>query len=168
MKPFVILTFSSLLLLGAGCSSKPAHTNAQANQNQNTNSNTQAATGTDVAATSTPSNANTNTAVKNTNTATKKVTAPPTRTSFLVEADDSGFSPSSGTAIKGSMVTVTFKVRTSNVIYNGLTIRSNKYDLGNIKGGTSKSVTFPADSNITFSAFWSTGAYRGAWTLYVK
>jgi plastocyanin len=153
------------ILLGAGCGSKtPTNENANVAPNANTvieNTNT--------ASTSTPaSNENTNT-VTNTNTPVNKPTAvTPAKTSFLVEVDDSGFYPASGTAKKGSTVTVTFKSRTSNVLYNGLNIRSNKYDVGYVKGGTSKSVTFPAEATITFSSFWSTGAYKSAWTLYVK
>ncbi len=157
------------ILLGAGCGGKTSvaeNTNVAPNANtntvvENTNANT--------ASSSTPAtNANTNT-VTNTNTKpSKPTTVTPAKTSFLVEVDDSGFYPASGTAKKGSTVTVTFKSRTSNVLYNGLNIRSNKYDVGYVKGGTSKSVTFPAEATITFSAFWSTGAYKSAWTLYVK
>ncbi len=154
------------ILLGAGCGGKtPVAENTNASPNDNANvvvENTNAS--------STPAaNENTN-IVANTNTATTKPATPvtPAKTSFLVEVDDNGFYPASGTAKKGSMVTVTFKSRTSNVLYNGLNIRSNKNDVGYVKGGTSKSVTFPADATITFSSFWSTGAYKSAWTLYVK
>lgn len=149
-----------LALLGAGCGAS-----STTNGNVNTNANVNAP----VVASSTDATTNVNApAPAPAPTAAPKPTTTAAKTSFLVEADDAGFSPVSGTARKGSTVTVTFKVRTSNVIYNGLSIRSNKYDLGSIKGGTSKSVTFTADANITFSSFWPTGAYRGAWTLYVK
>ena len=97
-----------------------------------------------------------------------KILTAPGKTSFLVEVDDDGFYPATGAAKKGSLVTVTFKSRTSNVIYNGLEIRSNKYEVGYVKGGTSQSVMFPAEATITFSSFWPTGAYRGAWTLSVQ
>lgn len=154
------------ILLGAGCGGKaPVSENTNTAPDVNTNA---AAENTN--ASSTPAtNENTNT-FTNTNTTTEKPPTPvaPAKTSFLVEVDDGGFYPASGTARKGSTVTVTFKSRTSNVLYNGFEIRSNKHDLGYIKGGTSKSITFPAEATITFSSFWSTGAYKGAWTLYVK
>jgi plastocyanin len=155
------------ILLGAGCGGKTA-VNENANIDPNANTNV-AAENTNSATTSTPAtNENTNSGTNTNTAANKPTTTAPAKTSFLVEVDDNGFYPASGTAKKGSTVTVTFKSRTSNVLYNGLNIRSNKYDVGYVKGGTSKSVTFPAEATITFSSFWSTGAYKSAWTLYVK
>jgi hypothetical protein len=162
----ILTVFSAVVLIGAGCSGGPKNSENANAPTTNAPAET-TATGTPTVTTSTESATNTNAPAT---TATKPKTAPAStvRSSFYVEVDDSGFYPTSGTAKKGSTVTVTFKARASNVIYNGLAVRSNKNDLGTIKGGTSKSVTFPADSNVTFSAFWPTGAYRGAWTLYVK
>ncbi len=170
MKHAFLGIFIAFALVGAGCGKSPTNTNSPT-VNSNTPP-TNASGAVENASSSTPA------AGVNTNTPIPAATAPAagkpkpaataTKTSFYVEADDSGFYPGSGTARKGSNVTVTFKIRTSNVIYNGLQIKSNKYDLGKIQGGSSKSIIFPAEANVTFSSFWPTGAYRGAWTLYVK
>lgn len=163
MNRAIIGILAGLTLFGFGCLKAAAPSNVNAPPAPPAEEKT--ATTTAAAATTTNANANVNAPTKP-KTATAPAAAP--KTSFYVEADDKGFYPVSGTARKGSLVTVTFKVRSSNVIYNGLIIKSNKYDLGLVKGGTSKSVSFPAEGNITFSSFWDTGAYRGAWTLYVK
>jgi hypothetical protein len=168
-KKYLYLTvIASVIFLGAGCANKQsAPTNANVNAEAVNTTTESAETATSTEETAAPANTNTNTAAKPATTKSK-TTTPATKTSFYVELDDKGFYPGSGTARKDSTVTITFKARTSNVIYNGLEVRANRYDLGYIKGGASKSVSFPAEGNITFSSFWPSGAYRGAWTLYVK
>lgn len=82
--------------------------------------------------------------------------------------DDKGAYPASGTAAKNTSVTVTFKMRSTNVFYNGLVVKSNKYDLGKIQGGQSKTITFKANEDITFVGQWPNGASKARWTLIVK
>ncbi|MEK7072902.1 MAG: hypothetical protein AAB974_00485 [Patescibacteria group bacterium] len=159
----------ALLLIGAGCASTPT----------NTNTNTPA-TETPAATTTTPETVATSTAeTTNANTnvnapAPKPPTAPKPTTStgvkktFYVEFDDNGAYPGSGTAAKGSTVTVTFKVRTTNVFYNGLVVKSSGLDLGKIAAGESKTVTFTAVEDTTFSAQWITGNTKARWTLIAR
>ncbi len=150
---------AALLLLGAGCASSSPNTNINAPAVEAP------------AATTTPENATT-TPAANVN-APKTTTAPKTGTTavkktFYVEFDDNGAYPASGTAAKGSTVTVTFKVRPTNVFYNGLVVKSNTEDLGTIAGGQSKTVTFTAIEDETFVAQWITGTTKARWTLVVR
>lgn len=161
------VSLAVLLLMGAGCASTPT----------NTNTNTPA-TETPAAPTTTPETVATSTAeTTNTNVnapAPKPAAAPKPTTStgvkktFYVEFDDNGAYPGSGTAAKGSTVTVTFKVRPTNVFYNGLVVKSNSNDLGKITAGQSKTITFTAVEDETFVAQWITGTTKARWTLVVR
>lgn len=74
---------------------------------------------------------------------------------FTLEADDSGFYPTSEITVeKGSEVELTFKVRTSNVYYGGLQFISSKFNTGSVKPGESKTVEFIADEPFAFTSYW--------------
>lgn len=150
--PFAVAV---LLLAGFGCAKTPEITN--------TNANTSVVE-TPVASTTTPDVAPTTTPV----TTPPKPTTSAARKTFYVEMDDKGAYPASGTAAKNTTVTVTFKMRSTNVFYNGLIVKSNKYDLGKIQGGQSKTITFKAVEDITFVGQWPNGASKARWTLIVK
>ena len=158
----------ALLLLGAGCASAPADLNTNTNQ---PTTETPAATTTPetVAATSTaPTNTNVNASAPKPTVAPKPTTSTGVKKTFYVEFDDNGAYPGSGTAAKGSIVTVTFKVRPTNVFYNGLVVKSSGLDLGKIAAGQSKTVTFTAVEDTTFSAQWITGQTKARWTLIAR
>ncbi len=98
-----------------------------------------------------------------TTTTTTTTTTLPTATlpqtvsakSFTIEADDSGFYPSSQIEVnKGENVTITFKVRQSGVYYGGLQIKSSVFDTGAVSPGGSKSVSFTATESFTFTSYW--------------
>ncbi len=153
----------ALLLVGAGCASAAPATNAPSTESP--------------AATTTPESVATSTAeTTNTNVnapapkpaAPKPTTSTGVKKTFYVELDDNGAYPASGTAAKGSTVTVTFKVRPTNVFYNGLVVTSNANNLGKIDAGQSKTITFTAVEDETFAAQWITGNTKARWTLQVR
>lgn len=157
---------AALLLVGAGCASTPSAEPA-------TNAPETAAPATSTPETVATSTAETTNANTNVNAAPKPAAAPkPTTTgvkkTFYVELDDKGAYPAGGTAAKGSTVTVTFKVRPTNVFYNGLVVMSNAHDLGKINAGQSKTITFTAVEDETFAAQWITGTTKARWTLTVR
>ncbi len=154
------LAVAVLLLAGFGCAKTPETTNTNTNT-PNIETPTASTTTPDVAPTTTPTTApQTGTPPKPTTSAARKT--------FYVEMDDKGAYPASGTAAKNTTVTVTFKMRSTNVFYNGLVVKSNKYDLGKIQGGQSKTITFKATEDITFVGQWPNGASKARWTLIVK
>lgn len=74
---------------------------------------------------------------------------------FKIEADDSGFYPSSViNAAKGSKVKITFIVREKNVYYGGLEMKSDVFKTGTIKPGSSATVEFTADRSFGFTSWW--------------
>jgi hypothetical protein len=74
---------------------------------------------------------------------------------FKLEADDFGFYPDLILTVpQGSKVKITFIVRTTDVYYGGLQIRSPKFDTGAIKPGGSASVEFVADESFAFTSYW--------------
>lgn len=161
--PFAI---AALLLAGAGCGPTPEAPPAADTAVES--APTEAAA---EAATSTPeeTNANVNApaaAPKTGGTKTNGTSA--IRKNFYVEFDDNGAYPGSGTAAKGSTVTVTFKVRTTNVFYNNLVVKSSRHDLGKINAGSAETITFTATEDETFVAQWGTGQTKARWTLIVR
>ncbi|TAK05114.1 hypothetical protein EPO33_03985 [Patescibacteria group bacterium] len=157
------VSLAALLLVGAGCASGEPAANAPSTEASATSTS-------EVVATSTPETTNTNVntpAPKPTN-APKPTTSTGVKKTFYVELDDNGAYPASGTAAKGSTVTVTFKVRPTNVFYNGLVVTSNANNLGKIDAGQSKTITFTAVEDETFVAQWITGTTKARWTLVVR
>lgn len=158
----------ALLLMGAGCASTPTNTNT----NTPTTESPVATTTPETVATSTAETTNTNTNVNapapKPPAAPKPTTSTGVKKTFYVELDDNGAYPASGTAAKGSTVTVTFKVRPTNVFYNGLVVTSNANNLGKIDAGQSKTITFTAIEDETFAAQWITGTTKARWTLQVR
>lgn len=77
---------------------------------------------------------------------------------FTIEADDKGFYPAGDITVKkGDNVKLTFTVRTSNVYYGGLEMKSDGgpiFDTGAIKPGQSSTVEFVADKTFTYSSWW--------------
>ena len=81
---------------------------------------------------------------------------------FTVEGDDKGLYPSSLAVKSGDMVKITFKVRTDNVYYGGLSFRSNYFNTGSIKPGDSNTVDFTADKTFTFTSYWPSSNVKKA------
>lgn len=154
----------TLLLVGAGCASAPGAetTNAPAE------TPAAATTTPETAATSSAETTNANAPAAKPTVAPKTTTTTGIKKTFYVEFDDKGAYPAGGTAAKGSTVTVTFKVRPTNVFYNGLIVKSNTHDLGKITAGQSKTITFTAVEDETFVAEWITGTTKARWTLTVR
>ncbi|MEK7664429.1 MAG: Kazal-type serine protease inhibitor domain-containing protein [Patescibacteria group bacterium] len=74
---------------------------------------------------------------------------------ILLEADDNGFYPNSDIKVRREEnVKITFKIRTTNVYYAGLDIRSSKFNTGKINPGESKTVEFIAEESFTFTSYW--------------
>lgn len=80
----------------------------------------------------------------------------PKAQSFTIDADDSGFYPSSSiTVTRGARVSITFRVRAEGVYFNGLQVKSDYFSTGAIRPGASATVTFTApDSTFTFTSYW--------------
>lgn len=90
---------------------------------------------------------------------------------LTIQADDNGFYPSGTLTFKpGTKVELTFFVRTTNVYYAGLDIRSELFDTGGIAPGGSKTVTFDAPSSkISFTSYWpSSGVKKASGTIGPK
>ncbi|MEM3127340.1 MAG: hypothetical protein QW331_04725 [Candidatus Woesearchaeota archaeon] len=87
-----------------------------------------------------------------------KTPSSPKVNEFVVEADDRGFYPTGDINVKkGDSVKITFKVRSDNVYYGGLEMKSDSvkiFDTGTIKPGQSGSVEFVADKSFTYSSWW--------------
>lgn len=74
---------------------------------------------------------------------------------FTIEADDREFSPAGPFAVsKGDTVRMTFKVRTTNVRFGGLEIRSSAFNTGKISPGGEKTVEFTAQDDFSFTSYW--------------
>lgn len=81
--------------------------------------------------------------------------AAPEGVEYKLEADDSGFYPSSLIEVKkGSKVKLNFVVRTSNVYYGGLRFDSDKFKTETVKPGESVAVEFVADESFAFYSYW--------------
>lgn len=88
---------------------------------------------------------------------------------FTIEADDAGIYPNMIEVNKGDNVMITFNVRSTNVYYGGLDIKSSQFETGTIMSGSSKTVTFTADQGFTFSSFWpATGVKKADAQVVVK
>lgn len=82
---------------------------------------------------------------------------------FTIEADDSGFYPSSTINVnKNNTVKITFKVRSTGVYYGGLDFRSSKWNTVSASPGGSATVQFVADSTFTFSSYWPSSGVKKA------
>lgn len=74
---------------------------------------------------------------------------------FAIEADDSGFYPSSIIRVlRGAKFTLTIQVRSTNVYYGGLQIKSSKFDTGVLKPGETKAIELVAVESFDFSSYW--------------
>lgn len=83
-------------------------------------------------------------------------TTPPVVQKVTVEADDYGLYPASVAVLSGTLVQLTFTVRSANVYYGGLTFRSALFgDVTAPPGGTA-TVEFTPQTKMTysFSAYW--------------
>ncbi len=83
--------------------------------------------------------------------------------SFTVIADDSGFTPSSGTAHKGDEITIKFTVSTTNVYHAGLDFRSDLFNSPSVKPGYSWTTpTFNIQSTFKVGSYWPTTSMHKA------
>jgi len=83
------------------------------------------------------------------------VSTAPTASEFKIEADDSGFYPTSVIEIsQGATVKIHFIVRSTNVYYGGLDFRSIKFKTASVKPGGLATVEFVADQSFEFSSYW--------------
>src|SRR3989344_6893241 len=74
---------------------------------------------------------------------------------YTIEADDRGFYPGDDITVnKGDTVKITFNVRTTNVYYGGLQIKSKYFDTKSIKPGASKTVEFTAVDTQKITSYW--------------
>lgn len=78
----------------------------------------------------------------------------PTRIAFTIEADDNEFAPREIRAPRGATVSLTFRVRSTNVYFGGLDIRSTAFTTGTIPPGGMKTVSFIANASFDFSSYW--------------
>lgn len=75
--------------------------------------------------------------------------------SRAIEADDSGFYPSSEIRVpKGAKVTLEFKVRREGVYFAGLDFRSSQFNTSKVAPGDSTIVEFIADESFEFTSWW--------------
>ncbi|TSC67312.1 MAG: hypothetical protein G01um101466_737 [Parcubacteria group bacterium Gr01-1014_66] len=81
----------------------------------------------------------------------------PSSRSFTIEADDSGFYPTSVLTVpKGPEIILTFQVRSEGVYYGGLTFRAplSPFPETSALPGESAAVSFTADKPFTISSYW--------------
>lgn len=87
----------------------------------------------------------------------------PAAAEFKVEADDSGFYPTSVLRVtKGAQVTIHFSVRERNVYFGGLDFRSAKFKTPSVKPGGATSVEFTADGDLLITSYWPASGVRKA------
>ncbi|MBI4451404.1 DUF4382 domain-containing protein [Candidatus Woesearchaeota archaeon] len=86
----------------------------------------------------------------------------PAPQSVTVEADDAGFYPDTVEVAKGTVLTITFKVRTEGVYYAGLRITGEGISTGDIAKGDSKTVTLSVNSDVKYSSFWPSSGVKKA------
>ncbi|MBU6415457.1 cupredoxin domain-containing protein, partial [Patescibacteria group bacterium] len=78
----------------------------------------------------------------------------PQEQKFNIEADDSGFYPSSAIVItKGTKVKIEFLVRTTNVYYGGLRFKSPVFEVS-AKPGETAETEFTADNSFAVTSYW--------------
>ncbi len=109
----------------------------------------------------------TQTTTQTTQQKTTTTTPPTTSTSFAVEADDSGFYMNGGEISslqvpKDKKITLTFKVRSTNVYFRGLDFRSSKFSTQKAKPGESATISFTEDSDFTITSYWPASSRKKA------
>lgn len=82
--------------------------------------------------------------------------------SATIVANDLRFTPAEVRAPRGATVSITFQVAEEEVYYGGLSVRSSVFNTGPIATGGSKTVTFTADQDFTFSSYWPTSGVKKA------
>lgn len=86
---------------------------------------------------------------------------------FTVSADDNTAIPTSISATRGQMVSVTFKVSSQNVYHAGLDFRSPVISTGTISSGQSKTISFTADQSFDFTPYWPASNTKKSYTIHV-
>jgi len=89
-----------------------------------------------------------------TTTATTTETIESEELSFRIEADDNGAQPDEINVPRGSFVVLTFFVKTENVRFGGLDFKTPNFSTGTIKPGEEGVISFSADEDTEFQAFW--------------
>lgn len=78
----------------------------------------------------------------------------PQAQSFVIHANDGGADLKNVTVPKGTPVTITFNVSSTGTYYGGLDFRSSVVNTGTIAPGSSKAITFTAQSSFSFTPYW--------------
>lgn len=86
----------------------------------------------------------------------------PLMLNIIIEADDDGLYPATVSAPRGSLVTLTFVVRRTNVYFGGLDFRSAKFNVPQIRPGERDSVTFLAKESFSYASWWPASNIRKA------
>ena len=84
---------------------------------------------------------------------------------YSIEGDDRGFYPGDDIVVNaGDTVRINFTVRTTNVYYAGLLIksRSGSFTTGNLDPGESKTIEFTAEESDTITSYWPSSGVRKA------
>lgn len=82
--------------------------------------------------------------------------------SYTVEADDSSLYPRRLEVPRGTMIRITFKVRSQGVYYGGLDFRSSKFTTGTVLPGMEKTVEFTVDESFRYTSYWPVSDRRKA------
>ena len=98
----------------------------------------------------------------------KPAPQPQTR-SFQIDANDAGYTatPSSLTVGAGDTVQLTFTVLSQGTYFAGLQFRGSLFDTGAISPGSSKTIEFTAESDVSFTAYWPNSGVR-KWSATIR
>lgn len=82
---------------------------------------------------------------------------------MTIEADDSGFYPTNHIDVKkGDQVSITFKVKTTNVYHAGLSFNGGKFYSPATSPGDSWTLNFVADSSFKVGSYWPSSSVHKA------
>ena len=98
----------------------------------------------------------------------KPAPQPQTR-SFQIDANDAGYTatPSPLTVSAGDTVQLTFTVLSQGTYFAGLQFRGSLFDTGAISPGSSKTIEFTAESDVSFTAYWPNSGVR-KWSATIR
>ncbi len=87
--------------------------------------------------------------------------------SFTVHGNDLNADLTTITVSKGTSVSITFSVDAQNTYHGGLDFRSSMLNTGTITPGSSKTVTFTANSSFAFTPYWPLTNIKKPYTVNV-
>lgn len=91
----------------------------------------------------------------------------PASKSFVIHANDNSADLTTITVAKGTPVKITFSVGAENTYHGGLDFRSSVISTGTILPGSSKTISFTAQSSFSFTPYWPATNIQKPYTIKI-